>query len=154
MVCLIEASSAQHWRSARTLIEEYAASLDFALDFQGFAQEVRALPAIYGPPDGCLLLAVDGEAIAGCVALRKLMERMCEMKRLYVRPGHRDRGVGRALVEAIIERAQQLGYERMRLDTVPAMDAARGLYTAVGFREIEAYRHNPIAGATFMELVL
>ncbi len=152
--CLAEAESPAHWRAARTLVEEYAASLDFALDFQGFGQEIESLPAIYGPPDGCLLLALDGDVPAGCVAFRKLGEGVCEMKRLYVRPAHRDRGIGRVLVGAIVDRARRRGYQRMRLDTVPTMKAAKALYASVGFRKIEAYRHNPVSGATFMELVL
>lgn len=151
---LLEARTPEQWRWARTLVEEYAASLDFALDFQDFEQELRTLEAVYGPPDGCMLLAFEEDAVAGCVALRRLSEGIGEMKRLYVRPGHRGRSVGRALVEAIIERARGLGYDRMRLDTVPAMEAARRLYAAAGFREIDAYRHNPIPGATYMELSL
>jgi GNAT superfamily N-acetyltransferase len=151
---LIRAETPEHWQLARTLFEEYAASLDFDLDFQGFGQELEALPSDYGPPHGCLLLAQQQDALVGCVAFRKSGDGICEMKRLYVRPGGRAQGLGQLLVEAIIEHARRQGYERMRLDTVPSMEAARGLYASFGFRPIEAYRYNPIPGTAFMELTL
>jgi GNAT superfamily N-acetyltransferase len=151
---VIRAETAEHYEWARILFEEYAASLEFDLDFQGFDQELETLPEDYGPPHGCLLLAQQGDALVGCVAFRKGGDGICEMKRLYVRPGHRAHGLGRILVEAIIEHARRLGYQRMRLDTVPSMEAARALYASFGFRPIEAYRFNPIPGTAFMELTL
>ncbi|MBW2092721.1 MAG: GNAT family N-acetyltransferase, partial [Deltaproteobacteria bacterium] len=116
--------------------------------------ELVNLRRIYGPPNGCLLLCVYQNQIAGCVALRKQENETCEMKRLYVKPQFRGTGVGRILAEAIIKKALKMGYGRMRLDTVPAMERARTLYRSLGFFEIEAYRHNPIEGAIFMELRL
>lgn len=138
----------------RRLFAEYAASLGFDLGFQDFERELRELPGDYTPPGGRLLLArADGELV-GCVGVRALADGVCEMKRLYVRPGHRGTGTGRALAEAAIAAGRELGHRLMRLDTVPSMQAARALYRTLGFREIPAYRHNPIPGTAYMELDL
>ena len=151
---LIEADSAERWITARQLVEEYAASLGVDLGFQNFDHERANLAREYGPPHGVFLLAQRDAAILGCGALRKLSEGVCEMKRLYVAPAGRGSGVGRALAEGLIARGRQLGYERMRLDTLPSMTRAQALYQALGFEPIAAYRHNPIPGTTFMELRL
>jgi len=131
----------------RTLFREYADSLGVDLSFQGFAEELAALPGGY---DALLVARPD----LGCVGVRPLDEGICEMKRLYVRPRGRGLGLGRALALAAIARARELGYERMRLDTLPMMGAAQELYSALGFVDIDRYRHNPIAGSRFMELCL
>ncbi|NUO82414.1 GNAT family N-acetyltransferase [candidate division KSB1 bacterium] len=149
-----QAQSEDDYRKARRLFEEYAAALGVDLEFQNFSHELTHLPVEYGPPSGCLLLAEEANLPLGCIALRQISASICEMKRLYVAPAGRGRGVGRALAHVVIAEARTLGYERMRLDTLPAMHEARGLYVSLGFREIAPYRFNPIAGTSFMELCL
>jgi putative acetyltransferase len=148
-------AGAQDIQQVRVLFREYAGSLGFDLCFQNFEQELADLPGPYGPPSGCLLLAeVDNEP-AGCVALKKLTDGVCEMKRLFVRSRHRGLGLGRNLAQQIIREAQSLGYTTLRLDTVPSvMDSAIALYRSLGFRDIPPYCFNPVPGALFMELRL
>lgn len=151
---IIQATTPSDLHEARTLFEEYAASLGFDLAFQGFDQELAGLPGDYAPPSGRLLLALQGDEVAGCVALRALEPGICEMKRLYVRPAFQGLGLGRSLTEAVIAEAVAIGYSAMRLDTVPAMLSARVLYHSLGFREIPPYRFNPVEGTSFLELRL
>jgi len=141
--------------AARELFLEYAKSLNFSLCFQGFDQELASLPGDYVPPAGRLLLAEFYSRRAGCVALHRLEEGICEMKRLYVRPEFRGHKIGRRLAEAAIAEARAAGYRLMRLDTVaPAMRQAVQLYRELGFYEIPAYRPNPQSGTLYMELAL
>jgi len=151
---IIQAESGEELERIRNLFGEYADTLDFGLDFQNFEEELANLPGDYVRPAGCLLLALYKGQPAGCVGLRKLSEGVCEMKRLYVKEHFRGLGIGRALTEAIIEEAGKIGYNYMRLDTVPAMEAARKLYVSLGFKQTSPYRYNPIEGAVFMELRL
>ena len=154
MLRILNVETGKDIETVTNLFQEYADSLGFDLCFQNFEQELAGLPGDYAPPEGCLLLAKYGGEIAGCVALRKLSDGVCEMKRLYVKPRFRGLKIGRALAEAIIEEARRIRYSRMRLDTVPSMETARGLYASLGFKEISPYRYNPIEGTVFMELKL
>ena len=136
----------------RRLFREYADALGVDLGVQGFEKELADLPGEYAPPRGRLLLAVVDGSAAACVALRPFGERDCELKRLYVRENARGAGLGRLLAEAAIDAARAVGYDRMLLDTLPAMGAARALYRTLGFEEVAPYRFNPIPGTTFMAL--
>lgn len=138
----------------RQLFKEYERSLGFELHFQDFDKEFTNLPGEYALPDGCLLLTTYKGKIAGCVALKKIDEQICEMKRMYVRPEYRRKGIGRAMAVRIIEFARSHGYEYMRLDTIDTMTAAISLYRSLGFDNIKPYRYNPIKGASYMELRL
>lgn len=138
----------------RALIEEYQRALGVDLEFQGFAHELAHLDAMYGPPDGRLFLAtLHGEPV-GCVGVRRFDERCCEMKRLYVRPPGRGHGLGARLALDAMQAARTAGYEAMRLDTLPSMHQAQALYERLGFRDVAAYRDNPVAGTRFLEAAL
>jgi GNAT superfamily N-acetyltransferase len=152
---LVHVTSDDEIQLARQLFREYEAGIGISLCFQNFDEEVAALPGKYAPPDGRLLLAYVDEQVGGCIALRKLDGKTCEMKRLFVRPGFRGLRLGRQLVNAIINEARNIGYERMRLDTMPGrMDTAIALYKDLGFKEIAPYYDSPVADSKFMELVL
>jgi putative acetyltransferase len=152
---LAQAESPAEIAHARELFLEYAQSLGFSLCFQKFDKELAALPGNYAPPEGRLLLAECDGQLAGCVALHKLEPGICEMKRLYLRPQFRGKGLGRVLAQRIIAEARQIGYSHMRLDTVePVMKDAVAMYHKLGFKLIAPYRSNPIVGAMYMELPL
>jgi putative acetyltransferase len=152
---LSQAEAPAQIAQARELFLEYAQSLGFSLCFQNFDKELAGLPGDYSPPEGRLLLAESEGQLAGCVALHKLEYDICEMKRLYLRPQFRGKGLGRVLADCIIAEARQIGYGRMRLDTVePVMKDAVNMYRRIGFREIAPYRPNPNPGTLYMDLDL
>jgi putative acetyltransferase len=152
---IFQAASPTQIAQARELFLEYAQSLGFSLCFQNFDKELAELPGDYAPPEGRLLLVDYEGQVAACVALHRLGPAICEITRLYLRPQFRGKGLGRALAERIIAEASQIGYQRMRLDTVePVMKDAVAMYRKLGFKEIAPYRPNPIVGAMYMELEL
>jgi putative acetyltransferase len=151
----MQAESPAQVAQARELFLEYAQSLGVNLCFQNFEEELSGLPGHYAPPEGRLLLAECDGQLAGCAALHPWEPGICEMKRLYLRPSFRGKGLGRVIAEKIIAEARTIGYQRMRLDTIaPIMKDAVEMYRKLGFREIAPYRPNPIAGAIYMELQL
>lgn len=151
---MLEAHAAVHLPAVRALFLEYARSIEVDLCFQSFDCELAELPGRYTPPDGRLFLAMEHDEAAGRVALRKIGEHACEMKRLYVRPMFRAQGLGRKLAAGIICAARDAGYEWMRLDTLASMTEALSLYESLGFRRIAPYYDNPSGSAVFMELKL
>lgn len=154
MVELIQAETQEHIDEARRLFREYESWLDEDLCFQSFEAEVRDLPGRYALPDGRLILALSGGRVSGCVAMRKLGDGICEMKRLFVRPEFQGLGIGNMLIEKVIESARTTGYEKLRLDTYPPkMGKAVKLYESHGFYLIDAYYDNPYE-VLFMELTL
>jgi putative acetyltransferase len=148
------ASSGEEIEIVRRLFREYQVSLGIDLCFQNFERELAELPGKYAAPEGRLYLAFEGIDVAGCAGLRKFEEGICELKRLYVPPSHRGRGIGRLVAIQAITDAREIGYDRMRLDTLPSMQPAQRLYRELGFEPIAPYTENPIQGALFMELKL
>jgi len=149
---LIQATTDEQIDTARELFKEYAAGLEIDMCFQNFDHELNTLPGKYAPPDGRLLLAFAHDELVGCIALRKLDDYTCEMKRLFLRPAFRGKGYGRQMIDKLIEAARDIGYERMWLDSLPGkMDAAIALYRELGFKEIPAYYDNPLEGVVYLE---
>lgn len=151
---IFQAITPEQIAAIRSLFEEYAASLNIDLCFQGFDDELATLPGLYAPPRGRLFLASSTGGFAGCAALRPIDSVVCEMKRLYVRSPYRDRGLGRELAQRLITAARSIGYSAMRLDTLPSMPAAIRLYELLGFVRRPAYYNTPVRGTVFMELLL
>ncbi len=154
MIQIVSARTDAHYQFARTLFRQYADTLGFDLEFQGFSRELATLPGDYAPPRGCILLAELDANFVGCVALRCLENKICEMKRLFVVPEYRGRDIGRNLACSVIDRARHLGYEKMRLDTLESMKAAKKLYRSLNFRTIQSYCYNPLENPSYMELDL
>jgi ribosomal protein S18 acetylase RimI-like enzyme len=151
---VIPATTQDHLTAVRALFREYERFLDVDLCFQGFEAELAGLPGKYAPPAGALLLALEETEAGGCVALRALEPGVCEMKRLFVRPAFRGRGLGRALAEAILREGAARGYTVMRLDTLPRLQDAIRLYARLGFRTAAPYYHNPLPGVSYWEIEL
>ena len=145
------AKSDSDYKQAKTLFLEYADSLNFGLCFQNFEKEISDLPAMYSEPEGCIILSSENAKPFGCVALRKFENETCEMKRLYIPKTYRGKGIGRELAKRIITKAKELGYKKMRLDTIETMKEAIALYKTLGFVEISAYRYNPVKEVVYME---
>ena len=154
MLEIIEASSKNSIKYTRELFIEYADYLGIDLEFQNFDDELKTLLGDYAPPNGCILLAFFNKELAGCVALRPYKDKICEMKRLYVRQMYRGKGIGKALSKIIIEKATNISFYHMRLDTLPYMKEAITLYLSLGFKEIKPYRYNPFEDAKFFEIDL
>ena len=155
MTEFVDAEANGSIEDARTIFREYEKWLGLDLCFQGFEEEMRSLPGRYAKPDGRLILAYKDGELAGGIALRKIEEGICEMKRLYLRENSRGGGIGRELIEKLIEEARKIGYKKMRLDTFPPkMGKAVQLYESHGFYEIPAYYENPYDGVLYMERVL
>jgi putative acetyltransferase len=154
MVELLHPDSPSLWETARTLVREYAASLNVSLDFQNFDHELLHFEQEYAPPGGTFLLAQQNDRFCACGAFRRFSEIDCEMKRLYVRPSGRKLGLGRQIAVALIAEAKDFGYKRMLLDTLPTMQSAQSLYKSLGFEATEPYRFNPVAGTSFLKLEL
>jgi putative acetyltransferase len=153
-ITLLSVESQEQSADVRELFLEYAAAIGVDLEYQGFTAELAALPLPYVPPHGALLIARINEEMAGCVALRRIDGQTGEMKRLYVRPAFRSWGLGRHLIGEIIQVARRAGYTTLRLDTLPSMEAAQGLYRSLGFSEIPAYNNTHLPGTRFYELRL
>ena len=155
MIEIRQAETEHDIESARTLFREYETWLGMSLCFQGFEEEMANLPGKYAPPEGRLYLAFVDDELAGCIALRKFEDGICEMKRLYLRENARGQGLGNQLIEKLIDEARSIGYSKMRLDTYPPkMGKAVRLYESHSFYPIESYYHNPHEGVLFMELDL
>jgi len=144
--------NAYHVDQAKALFQEYANTRKNDPALVNFSEEINNLPGEYAPPEGNIILAYCDGSLAGCVAVHKLKDDICEMKRLYVSPKFQGRGIGRCLIMAILNQAEILGYTRMRLDTIPTMKTAQKLYESFGFYEIPAYRNNPNKGTKYYEL--
>jgi putative acetyltransferase len=151
---IVEARTPSQISSAEELIREYAASLGIDLSFENFELEMAEFPRAYARPGGRILMAVEEGGAVGVVGLRKLSGEICEMKRMYVRPRFRQRGIGRMLATRAIEEAQDIGYRRMRLDTLSRLKEAVSLYDSLGFKRIGSYKANPQKDVIFMELDL
>jgi len=153
MIRVIKAVTSEEYRAGAILFKEYADSLDFTLSFQSFEDELNILPKMYGQPTGALLLAKSNGEYIGAVGLRQIEnETTCEVKRMYIRPGYQGKGIGKMLMETLLEEAKMMHYQTVKLDTLgPKMPAAVGLYQSFGFKETTPYNYNPYEGVLYFE---
>ena len=155
MMELFEAKSPEAYAMAISLFKEYAAQLDVDLSFQKFDQEILNIQYQYARPEGILFIAYDqDQQPMGCFGIRRFEDSICELKRMYLKQEQRGKGIGKSLLAKAIEAGRELHYKKMRLDTLPSMQAAMGLYRKMGFYEIPAYRYNPVEGTKFFEIQL
>ncbi|MBX2869425.1 MAG: GNAT family N-acetyltransferase [Acidiferrobacterales bacterium] len=144
-------AAATQMATVRTLFEAYQKDLGIELCFQGFQEELDGLPGKYAPPSGFVLLAMQGDAAVGCVAVRAIDREQAELKRLFVKPGLQGYGVGQRLFDSAMKKTEELGYQAILLDTLPQMTTAQRMYLKKGFVEIDAYVHNPIEGVQYFK---
>ena len=154
MISISEAKSSEDYQEVKLLIEKYVKFLGMDLEFQGFSNEMDALNSMYATPRGAMILAKDKKKLIGCIGLRPFRNKIAEMKRMYVDEEYRGKGIGEKLLKSFLEKARQLKYERIWLDTLPELKAANSLYKKYGFKEMDPYRYNPRSDAIFLELVL
>lgn len=156
MTKIVKAINSEQYQAAQKLFDEYAHSLDFTLTFQNFEEEMKKIPVMYGAPTGALLLVNDNDSYVGVAGLRQIEnQHTCEVKRMYIQPGHQGKGIGKMVLNALIQEAKSLGYRTIKLDTLgPKMPAAVALYTSVGFKETTPYNYNPYEGVVYFELEL
>lgn len=154
MINIIEANNKETLILVKNLFIDYSKELNVSLCFQNFDNEVSNLPGIYSRPNGCIFLAFYNGEAAGCVALKKLEEDVCEMKRLYVKPDFRKFGIGKLLIDRIIQESRIIGYSTMKLDTLARLKPAIKLYNSYGFNKIVPYYENPLDNVVYMELDL
>jgi putative acetyltransferase len=154
MTAYITAHTREEYAAAAELFREYAAAINVNLDFQHFDEELEALQQMYGAPHGGIILCRQDEHFIACVAVRKITEDTAELKRMYVQPAHQGKGIGKLLLQKVLDMARQCGYKKIRLDTLNYMHPAIALYRHNGFYEIPAYYHNPIPTAVYFEKML
>lgn len=155
MLDLVEAKNEEDYTLAASLFREYAAQLSVDLAFQHFSEELFNIREQYGRPDGLVVLAYAGpDKLCGCFAIRKLEQEVCELKRMFLRKEYRGQGYGRKLLDSALQQGRELGYQKMRLDTLPEMQQAIALYLKMGFYDIPAYRYNPVPGTRYLEAKL
>lgn len=151
-ISIISCKSSEDFEIARSISKDYIEWLNMDLSFQNTDKEFKNFNDIYGPPHGWFIIAIANNQIAGGVGIRRFTNEICEMKRLFVYDSFQGLGIGKLLCFEIMEKAKELGYNKMYLDTVSRLINANQLYEKIGFKDIQPYYHNPDATARFMEI--